>query len=174
MHRLFVAIRPPDIVRQQLLSLMGGLHDLRWQNDSQLHLTLRFIGEVGRPMAGDIAAELDRIRFEHFSIALDGVGKFEKRRSGALWAGVQPKEQLKALAAKVERACQSAGVEPEQRSYRPHITLARWSGRAPQLDRFIERHAGLHPTRGRSANSSCSKAALAKAALITSRSSDTG
>lgn len=143
MHRLFVAIRPPEAIRQQLLGLMGGLHDLRWQNDNQLHLTLRFIGEVERPMADDVAAELGRIRFERFSVALDGVGKFEKRRHGALWAGVQPKEQLKALAAKVERACQSAGVEPEQRAYRPHITLARWNGRAPHLDRFLERHGAL-------------------------------
>lgn len=143
MHRLFVAIRPPEAIRQQLLGLMGGLHDLRWQNDDQLHLTLRFIGEVDRPMADDIAAELARIRFDAFTIALDGVGKFEKRRHGALWAGVHPKDQLKALAAKVERACQSAGVEPEQRANRPHITLARWNGRAPDTVRFLERHAGL-------------------------------
>ena len=39
MHRLFVAIRPPENIRDQLLGLMGGLHDLRWQNDNQLHLT---------------------------------------------------------------------------------------------------------------------------------------
>lgn len=116
---------------------------MRWQNDNQLHLTLRFIGEVERPMADDIAAELQRIRLEGFSIALDGVGKFEKRRQGALWAGIQPREQLKSLAAKVERACQAAGVEPEQRAYRPHITLARWNGRAQGVDRFLERHGGL-------------------------------
>lgn len=143
MHRLFVAIRPPEPIRERLLDLMGGLHELRWQNDNQLHVTLRFIGEVERPIADDIAAELERIRFQHFSIALNGVGKFEKRRHGALWAGVEPKDPLKALAAKVERACQSAGVEPEQRAYRPHITLARWNGRAPVLDRFMERHGGL-------------------------------
>lgn len=143
MHRLFVAIRPPEHIRGQLLGLMGGLHDLRWQNDNQLHLTLRFIGEVGRPMADDIAAELGRIRFNRFAIALDGIGRFEKRRQGALWAGLRPKAQLKSLAAKVERACQAAGVEPEQRAYRPHITLARWNGRAPSLDRFVERHGGL-------------------------------
>ncbi|HYC95289.1 MAG TPA: RNA 2',3'-cyclic phosphodiesterase [Sphingomicrobium sp.] len=143
MHRLFVAIRPPETIRKQLLGLMGGVHDLRWQNDNQLHLTLRFIGEVERPRADDIAAELGRIRFEHFPVALDGVGKFEKRRSGAIWAGLQPKDELKTLAAKVERACQSAGLEPEPRAYRPHITLARWNGRAPNLDRFLERHCGL-------------------------------
>ena len=143
MHRLFVAIRPPEEVRRQLLDAMGGVHDLRWQSDAQLHLTLRFIGEVGRPLADDIASELGRIRFPQFAIALDGVGKFEKRRHGAIWAGVRPKDQLAALASKVERACQEAGIEPEQRAYRPHITLARWNGRPPGTDRFMELNAGL-------------------------------
>ena len=143
MYRLFVAIRPPETVRELLLDLMEGMPGMRWQDDDQLHLTLRFIGEVERPVAEDIAAALKFIRFDRFSIALDGVGKFEKRRNGALWAGVQPKDSLRSLAAKVERACQSAGLEPEQRAYHPHITLARWKGRAPGLDRFLELHAGL-------------------------------
>jgi 2'-5' RNA ligase len=144
MHRLFVAIRPPEFIRELLLDLMEGDRTLRWQDDGQLHLTLRFIGEVERPIAEDIAAALGRIRSDRFIISLDGVGGFEKHRHGALWAGVRPKEQLKALAGKVERACQSAGLEAEQRAFHPHITLARWKGRAPSLDRIIEGHSGLH------------------------------
>jgi 2'-5' RNA ligase len=143
MHRLFVAIRPPEDIREVLIDLMEGVPGLRWQDDDQLHLTLRFIGEVERPVAEDLAAALARIRFESFSLSLDGVGKFEKHRRGSLWAGVQPKDQLKSLAAKVERACQSAGLEPERRAYHPHITLARWSGRAPDLDRHLEQLGGL-------------------------------
>ena len=144
MHRLFVAIRPPELIREQLLDLMEGVPDLRWQQDDQLHLTLRFIGEVERPVAEDVAAALQGIRYERFSLALDGVGKFEKHRHGALWAGVQPKDLLRALNAKVDRACQSAGLQPERRAYHPHITLARWKGRAPGLDRFLEVHGGLN------------------------------
>jgi 2'-5' RNA ligase len=143
MHRLFVAIRPPEAIREALLDVMEGVPDLRWQEDGQLHLTLRFIGEVERPVTEDIAVALGRVRFERFQIALDGVGRFEKRRHGALWAGVQPKDQLRTLAAKVERTCQSVGLEPERRAYHPHITLARWNGRAPKVDRFLETNAGL-------------------------------
>ena len=143
MHRLFVAIRPPETVREQLLDLMEGLPGMRWQDDDQLHLTLRFIGEVERPVAEDLAAALRHIRFESFSVALEGVGKFEKHRNGALWAGLRPKDQLKALAAKVERACQSAGLEPERRAYYPHITLARWKGRAQRLDAWLASHGGI-------------------------------
>lgn len=143
MHRLFVAIRPPETVREQLLDLMEGMPDMRWQSDDQLHLTLRFIGEVERPVAEDLATALQHIRFDRFPLSLDGVGKFEHHRSGALWAGVRPKEQLKALNAKIERACQSAGLEPDRRAYHPHITLARWKGRAPRLGAYLERHGGL-------------------------------
>ena len=143
MHRLFVAIRPPEPVREQLLDLMEGLPGMRWQDDDQLHLTLRFVGEVERPVAEDLAAALRHIRFDSFSIALEGVGKFEKHRNGALWAGLRPKEQLKALNAKIERACQSAGLEPERRAYLPHITLARWKGRVARLDAYLESHTGL-------------------------------
>lgn len=143
MHRLFIAIRPPEEVRRQLLALMSGLPGLRWQNDNQLHLTLRFIGEVERPMAEDIAAELNRLSFPRFSIALAGVGQFEKDRRGALWAGVKPTDQLKTLNAKVERVCQSAGLTAERRTFYPHITLARWKGRVAGIDSFIESHGGL-------------------------------
>lgn len=147
MHRLFVAIRPPEHVREQLTDLMEGVPNLRWQDDEQLHLTLRFVGEVERPVAEDLAAALGRIRSDPFTLALHGVGKFEKHRHGALWAGVQPKEQLKALAAKVDRACQSAGLEPERRAYHPHITLARWKGRAPGIEPFLEQNGGLDSDR---------------------------
>jgi 2'-5' RNA ligase len=143
MYRLFVALRPPEAIREQLLGLMEGVPDLRWQQDEQLHLTLRFIGEVERPVAEDLAAALERIRCERFTLFLDGVGRFEKHRHGALWAGVQPKDQLKAINSKIERACQSASLEPERRAFHPHITLARWKGRTPRVDRFLEQHGGL-------------------------------
>ena len=143
MHRLFVAIRPPENIREKLIDLMEGVPNLRWQDDEQLHLTLRFIGEVERPVAEDVAVALARIRFERFGLSLSGVGKFEKHRHGALWAGVQPKDKLKLLATKIERACQSVGLVPERRAYHPHVTLARWKGRASGLERFLEQNSGL-------------------------------
>ena len=144
MHRLFVAIRPPEFVRDQLLDLMpDGGEALRWQGEEQLHLTLRFIGEVERPQAEDLAAALGSVRFERFDLRLAGVGRFSRRRGGALWAGVAPKEPLAALAAKVDRACVTAGLAPERRAYHPHLTLARWNGPEPNLAPFVHTNAGL-------------------------------
>ncbi|MDQ3143343.1 MAG: RNA 2',3'-cyclic phosphodiesterase [Pseudomonadota bacterium] len=144
MHRLFVAIRPPEDVRDLLLDTMEGLPALRWQDDEQLHLTLRFIGEVERPLAEDIAAALGTLRFTPFHIRVAGVGRFDHHQRGALWAGVEPRAPIAALAAKVERICVGAGLAPERRAYHPHITLARWGrGAGNSLDPFLARHAAL-------------------------------
>jgi 2'-5' RNA ligase len=144
MHRLFVGIRPPESMRDLLIDAMDDSADFRWQDEEQLHLTLRFIGEVDRPLAEDLAAALGQIRAEHFSVHISGVGRFEQRNSGALWAAVEPKAPLAALAGKVERVCQSVGIEPEQRAFHPHITLARWKGRrSREVHDFLDRRRGL-------------------------------
>jgi 2'-5' RNA ligase len=144
MHRLFVAIRPPQAIRDLLLDAMDDSADFRWQADGQLHLTLRFVGEVERPVANDLADALSRIRAPRLELRIAGAGRFEQRSSGALWAGVEPKAPLAALAAKVERVCQSVGLEPERRAFHPHITLARWKGRRTrEVQQFLERSARL-------------------------------
>jgi RNA 2',3'-cyclic 3'-phosphodiesterase len=149
-HRLFVAIRPPEPIHDLLIDAMDDSPALRWVGDEQLHLTLRFIGEVERPIANDITVELERVRSPAFSLSVVGVGKFEQRNGGALWAGVQPKAPAAALAAKVERAVQQAGLEPEHRAFMPHITLARWNRpNAEAVDAFLRRNADLRSERFR-------------------------
>ncbi|MGE5562816.1 MAG: RNA 2',3'-cyclic phosphodiesterase [Bacillota bacterium] len=144
MHRLFVAIRPPEPIVDLLVDAMDDSPDFRWQDEEQLHLTLRFIGEVDRPLANDLADALGGIRNPPLELRIGGVGRFEQRNSGALWAGVEPRPPLAALAAKVERVCQSVGLDPERRAYHPHITLARWKGRRTrEVHDFLERKGGL-------------------------------
>lgn len=144
MHRLFVAIQLPDPIRDLLVDAMDDSPDFRWQEEEQLHLTLRFVGEVERPLAEDLALSLGAVRAAAFDIRNAGVGRFEQRSGGALWAAVEPKAPLTALAAKVERACIAAGLEPERRAFHPHITLARWKGRRTrEVADFLERKAAL-------------------------------
>lgn len=144
MHRLFVAIRPPEDIRDRLIDAMDDSPELGWVQDENLHLTLRFIGEVERPLADDIALALTRIRSEAFELGVAGVGIFERRTGGALWAAVQPKDAVAALAAKVERACVHAGLESERRAFHPHITLARFKQDAAKAAQaFLERNRAL-------------------------------
>jgi 2'-5' RNA ligase len=144
MHRLFVAIRPPEEVIDLLVDAMDDSPALRWVTDHNLHLTLKFIGEVERPLAEDIARELGRIRAGQLRLRLSGVGTFEQRNGGAVWAGVEPRDRVAALAAKVDRACQDAGCEPERRTFHPHITLARFGrGSKAEVEPFLRRNAAL-------------------------------
>jgi 2'-5' RNA ligase len=144
MHRLFVAIRPPRLVREQLLALMGGVAGVRWQSDDQLHITLRFIGEVDRHTGSDIAAALSSVRHPPFEISLSGIGTFGRRgQPGALWAGLAPLEPLRALYKKVDQACVRAGLPPEGRAFHPHITLARLKRESGSVADVLETCGGL-------------------------------
>jgi 2'-5' RNA ligase len=143
MHRLFVAIRPPRPVRDRLLGLMGGVRGARWLADDQLHLTLRFIGEVERPTAEDVHSALASVRHPRFEIALSGLGAFDRRGDPVtLWAGVTPHEPLKALHKKIDQACLRAGIEPDRRAYAPHITLARLGRGAGPVAPLLESAGG--------------------------------
>ena len=144
MHRLFVAIRPPETIRDLLIDAMDESPVLRWVGDEQLHLTLRFIGEVERPVANDVADELGTVRFPRFHLRINGLGRFERKQGGALWAGVEPRKPVAELAAKIERACVEAGLPPEQRAFHPHITLARWNRATAEAAReFEQRRSNL-------------------------------
>lgn len=124
--RLFVALSLPRDLRDRLGGLASGLPGARWVDPDNLHLTLRFIGEVDGREAEDVDAALSGIQGKRFSLTLSGVGQFgDERRPRALWVGVEPNEALERLQAKIETALQRAGLAPEKRKFKPHVTLAR-------------------------------------------------
>jgi 2'-5' RNA ligase len=147
MHRLFVALRPPPEIRALLAATQGRVPHARWQEDDQLHLTLRYVGEVERPVAEDVALALGQVHAPAPSVALAGVGAFAKQgRVDTLWAGVTPHDALAALHKKVDQALVRIGLPPERRAYLPHITLARLprtAGADPSVDQWCARHAAL-------------------------------
>lgn len=147
MLRLFVAIAPPDPVRDRLAGLQGGVPGARWVDRENLHLTLRFVGEVDDHRARDLDAELSRIRTPAFDMALAGVDFFgTERKPVSLWAGVDAPPALTRLRDKVDRAAVAAGFQPDGRKFKPHVTLARLK-QAPRerLGRWLGDH-GLFRT----------------------------
>jgi len=131
-------------MRSVLLALMGGVPGARWQDDEQLHLTLSFIGEVDRHQADDIASALTAVDGPCPAIALQGAGSFDhKGHVHSLWAGVAPDTGLRKLHDRVNRALLTAGARPEQRAFKPHITLARLGRDAGPIAPFLAGIAGL-------------------------------
>jgi 2'-5' RNA ligase len=142
--RLFVAIRPPLAIRERLLDAMGGIDAARWQDDEQLHLTLAFVGEVGGAQADALIDALAEVESAPFAAEAAGVGHFEsKGRPTAVWARVPLGEPLAQLQRRVERAGRRAGLAPEKRGYRPHITLARLPRSAGPVGPWLAEHGTL-------------------------------
>src|SRR3990170_5162720 len=125
-HRLFIAIRPPQEVRDRLVDAMEGIEGARWVDEENLHLTLRFAGEVERPAANDLAAALGRIQWPAFDLRIEGVGHFTRKgQATALWARGPATAALEGLRQKIETACEGGGLGRETRRFTPHISLAR-------------------------------------------------
>ena len=154
MIRLFVALALPEDVRRRLEMLRGGIPGARWQSAEQMHLTLRFIGEVDGASFREIGDALADIEAEAFPLALEGVGHFPPRgRVRILWAGVAQNPALMRLRERTEAVITGLGFEPDGRNYAPHVTLARFASRVPQhrLQEFLSYHglfsAGPFPVR---------------------------
>lgn len=143
MLRLFVGLGLPDGVIARLSMMCSGVPGAHWTDPSNMHLTLRFIGEVEESAAEDIEALLAGIAAPAFSLELSGVNTFgEGTKARALWAAVQPSADLAHLQAKVESAVVRAGQPPEGRKFTPHVTLARLvKPQPPRLMAFLEGNA---------------------------------
>lgn len=124
--RLFVAIDPPQDIRDHLAMLCCGLPNARWTVPEQLHLTLTFIGEVSGSVFLDIREALAEITAPALSLQLQGVGFFPPRgQPRVVWAGLEKNESLQVLQRKITTRLFHLGLEPDNRKFSPHITLAR-------------------------------------------------
>lgn len=124
---------------QEQLSSSGA--DLKLVAPGNLHLTLRFLGEIPRSKVEAVIRGLEKIAFKPFRVKFEGVGAFPNlNRPRVLWVGVsEGVEELKALAGRVEEVVLKAGIPRDPKGFTPHLTLARVrSGRnLPSLSRIL-------------------------------------
>jgi 2'-5' RNA ligase len=128
MPRLFTGIEIPADIGERLSLLRGGLPGARWIDKENYHLTLRFVGDIDRDVADDIADTLGRVSRSGFEVAIGGLASFGTRKPHAIVARIQPSRALTELQAEHERLLQRIGLPAEQRKYIPHVTLARLRG----------------------------------------------
>ncbi|MCL1940595.1 MAG: RNA 2',3'-cyclic phosphodiesterase [Synergistaceae bacterium] len=140
--RAFIAVVPPDEIldsMEKFLSHLRPLADHKWVNRQQLHLTLRFLGEISPEMFDGIKIELDDVRMPPFLISLDNSGAFPNfSRAKVLWISGEPgSEELAQLAAQTEQIAVSCGLTPEKRKFSPHLTIARTRAEGKISENFI-------------------------------------
>jgi 2'-5' RNA ligase len=131
--RLFVALSIPDTVARGLMLLQGGVPGARWQAREQLHLTLRFIGEVDGRDARALDDALSGIDAPAFELEMHGVGQFGNKQPHSLWAATRRNDLLNHLQRKVDTAIRRVGQPQDAHKFMPHVTLARL--RHPDLDK---------------------------------------
>ncbi len=126
MIRLFVALQPDSTTRFLLSSLGKSIPGARPVPQEQIHLTVRFIGDVDGALYHDIKENLAAVKAAPIDLFIKGVGHFPPRgRPRVIWAGAEPAGDIIILRNKVNRALMECGVSPETRKFHPHITLAR-------------------------------------------------
>lgn len=126
MPRLFTGLEIPAEIAQHLGAYGGGLPGARWVEDGDLHITLRFLGDVDIATANEVHAMFEEARPRApIEIVLDELAVFGGDKPRALYASVATNPELNDLHAEHERIARHAGLEPEPRKFTPHVTLAR-------------------------------------------------
>jgi 2'-5' RNA ligase len=142
--RLFVALALPAPVRDALAALAEPLDGVNWTNPEQLHLTLRFIGDVPDEKIESVTTHLAAVRVEPFVLPVEGVGVFPpKAPPRVMWIGVgRGHPRLHQLRQRIDDALLAAGLlDLDVRTFHPHVTLARCGeGAAPAVSRWMHRH----------------------------------
>jgi 2'-5' RNA ligase len=133
MYRLFIAADPPPEVKKQLLEICYGLPGAKWTDESRMHITLRFLGEVDGGKFKDARAALNLVQFEPFEITVRGVGCFPlRKRPEILWAGIDGNDKLVQLRNRIEAALDHEGLGRESRKFHPHVQLAKVKDTPPE------------------------------------------
>jgi 2'-5' RNA ligase len=144
MPRLFTAIEIPEALRMRLSLIRAPLVGAKWVAPENMHITLRFAGDIDERTADDLAELLGEVRARPFTVTIGGMGAFGGRDPRVVWAGVEPSAELDALYRANERAARGAGLEPDPRNFAPHVTLARMRGaRQAAVARCLEENGDL-------------------------------
>jgi 2'-5' RNA ligase len=130
--RLFIALELGAAARAQAARIAAALReqtgDVRWVRAESLHVTLRFLGSTDPARVEQLVREVAVATrgIAPFSVSLGGIELIPSpRRPRVISLGLVPAEPLAALAAGVERGAVAAGFAPEERAFRPHLTLGR-------------------------------------------------
>jgi len=130
--RAFIAVDLDDPVIEKVCNVVEILKpritEIRWLRKENLHLTLKFLGNIAESQVEPITAALRHPLglFSPCTISAKGLGVFpDFRRPKILWVGLTG-DQLVQLAAEIESALMPIGFTPENRAFTPHLTIGRW------------------------------------------------
>jgi len=126
MIRTFIAVQLEDSIRTRLNELGRTIPGARPVPPEQIHLTLRFIGDIDGTLFDDVREGLTEVEAGTLTLTIRGVGHFPPRGAPrVVWAGVEPVAALHGVRSAINQVLAGLGIPAEERSYHPHITIAR-------------------------------------------------
>ncbi len=130
--RSFIAIDIPDEIKgsmkEVVQSLSAEAQGIRWVPVENIHLTLKFLGEVKEELIPEIQTRLQIIgkAQQPFNVEIRGAGAFPNlKRPNVLWIGIKRSEQLETLFREIDKSLSEMGFEREARGFSPHLTIGR-------------------------------------------------
>ncbi len=146
-YRCFIAIDLPGELKRDLVRVQDGMRAwpgrVKWVEEKNFHLTLKFLGDVDPPLLDRIGAGLAKVSQQHskFALMISGLGAFPSlRRPKVIWAGVCDTDKyLYRIWRDIESEMVSIGLPAEERGFSPHLTLGRVKEAppAPGLDKVV-------------------------------------
>src|SRR5262245_31946551 len=144
MPRLFTAIEVPETLRMRLSLLRAPISGAKWVQPEDMHVTVRFAGDIDGRTADEFADLLADVSVPPFTVTIAGNGAFGGRDPHVLWAGVTAGPELDQLYRANERAARAAGLESDPRDFHAHVTLARMRrARKTEVARFLAENGDL-------------------------------
>lgn len=141
-RRLFVALPLPEAIRTVLAALSEPLPGIAWTPPAQLHLTLRFLGDVPADGIDELSSRLAAVRVAPFVLPLEGLGTFPPNRPPRVaWIGTGAGHpRLFQLRQRLDDALLAGGLPLDVRIFHPHVTLARSAEGSAGLPAWLHHH----------------------------------
>jgi 2'-5' RNA ligase len=126
--RLFIAVDLPDEIKNYVFNLQNeinsGLTKINWVHKKNLHLTLKFLGEVEDDKVDKIKERLSSIKFDAFKLTFTKIGFFPSdKKISVIWLGIEPESKLIELQQKVD--AEILNLFPDDQTFSAHLTLGR-------------------------------------------------
>ena len=126
--RLFIAVNFDEQTKRKIIDIQDRLKNYgkgSFARAENLHLTLVFLGAIEPERLSVLKHAMTNVSVPKMSLTFKNAGRFKKRDGDIWWIGLQKNEKLNRLQKKLADALISEGFKLEQRSFTPHITLAR-------------------------------------------------
>lgn len=141
-NRIFVGLDIPNSIKEDIISqrdqIYGLPNDLNWENESKLHITLKFLGDVGENLSDLIFQRMESIQFSKFTVKFDRFSFFKRNgQLSIMFAAIRNNPAILELYKIIEDECNLIGFNKEKRKFHPHITMLRIKGKE-DINRLIK------------------------------------